>query len=546
MNLDVNSTWVGGSSGLFDGKLEVNIPAMAPPNVRALRLAKVRETEELLHTGDEEDVCRRGRARGSTWTRPRRISATNERLRNVAEDEGNVETSTGVGGSNACESSANAEAKEVEAEGTGEDPFAKLPAECLELVASSMSLRDASKAACSCRTWSHYLQRKKVKTRVLVVPSGIKLRGLISLVESYPELQELSLKKCVQSAQLDHGDAMTRVIGSLVGIPIQKLAIPGCSLESMDMGTMLALLPSLSHLDLSGCPGLNDAILFYMARKRIPGEPPHITSLVLNRCPDISSSGIRALFQGPSLSASLETLDISHSPCDNNTFRLSRCLKLATIHAVGMRNVTELNLRLPGSHALEDLNFANGSLERCTLELPNLKKVSLAKNTKLWFLSLSCPELETVSLSGCSKLEFLGWDQRLGYMGRKVKHLNVNGCRSLSSGQIEEVLPNLKELETLDVDGCRGITGLTSFSPFLTKVNANGCPYLTKVEIGSNSFHTLHASGCANLATVIVSSAALQVLDLTNCSRLGNLEAGDLRKIPHLGLAGCTSLPQQG
>jgi len=518
---------------------------MAPPNVRALRLAKVRETEDLLHTGGEEDVCRRGGSRGSTWTRPRRISATSERLRNVAEEERNAETSTHVRGSDECDSSAKAETKDRKEEGTGEDPFARLPVECLELVASSISLRDASKAACSCRTWSQYLKRKKVKTKVLVVPSGVKKHGLVNLVESYPKLHELSLKRCVRSAQLDHGDTMSRVIGSLVGIPIQKLVIPGCSLESMDMGTMLALLPSLYHLDLSSCPGLNDAILFYLARKRISGEPPLITSLVLNRCTEISSSGIRALFQGPSLSASLESLDISHSPCDNNTFRLTRCLKLATIRAVGMRNVTELNLRLPGSHALEELNFANGSLERCTLELPNLKRVSLANNTKIWFLSLSCPKLETINLSGCSKLEFLGWDQRLGYMGEKVKHLNINGCWSLSSGQIEEVLPNLKELQTLDVDGCRGITGITNFSPFLTKVSANGCPYLTKVEIGSNSFHTLHASGCTNLTSVNVSSAALQVLDLTNCSRLSNLEAGDLDRIPHLSLAGCTSLSRQ-
>ncbi|XP_028391057.1 F-box/LRR-repeat protein 20-like [Dendronephthya gigantea] len=150
-----------------------------------------------------------------------------------------------------------------------------------------------------------------------------------------------------------------------------------------------------------------------------------------------------------------------------------------------------------------------------------------------------------------SRCQSMVTDQVLKLVGRRCKrltHLNMNGCSRLSTSCLNETLPLLKSLKSLQLSNCRGCTdqllhNLAKHCHNIQELVINSCPKVTDVgieglltkenpkELGSSDIVHL------NVSATSVTRKSLSTI-LVRLPRLKKLCFADISGGNHPGLAG--------
>ncbi len=253
---------------------------------------------------------------------------------------------------------------------------------------------------------------------------GITDVGVIELIEACANLQSLHLEQCPKVTV-----AVIRTLSSHRP-QIQKLYLPQCNIESADsrlfenftnlrkvnlMGCSklnpeaLALLisqnPHLTHLNLSGCEGIDDNMLGY-----IP-ESSELEVIDLSYIQSITDAGIVKLANS---CRSLHTLSLSH--CSQITgSSIPALLSLSPqilylSHCQGIKDITWETTQSLKALSLEGCSITDQTSQEIARCCTNLEVLHLS-NTRITAASLislkNLPDLQTLYLSGYVDITYI-------------------------------------------------------------------------------------------------------------------------------------------
>lgn len=238
----------------------------------------------------------------------------------------------------------------------------------------------------------------------------------------------------------------------------------------------------------------------------------------------ISSKGIIQMIKGSDKLPDLQRLDISR--CKMVT---GECLspgvtsKLCVLRATSCPGIRAVNMMLPSSSTLTDINLANSkNLKQANISSQILEELNLSGCQELEQLSLCCQRLRRIKLSGCKRLNFrnsLG-DASGVFQCPNLEELNLFGCRSLVDEILGALVGCMPKLRSLDISGCIWITSLNIETEGLTSLQAYGCSNLRTVHISSTQLKELIMTGCQQLHTVVLKSPKPCYYDFTHCPQL--------------------------
>ncbi|XP_074276131.1 F-box/LRR-repeat protein 3 isoform X2 [Silene latifolia] len=294
------------------------------------------------------------------------------------------------------------------------------------------------------------------------------------------------------------GDLLCRIHSYLEGDPTQKTAFRQVCrtfrqvdfqchthlrpLHHQILLTLLPQLPSLTSLDLSNCPRVDDTFAFTLASAL---AQQRVRSLSLSRCTALTRVGLETLVRA--CGAQLENVDVSYW-CRRFTDREA----VAISGAVGIRDL---------------------KMDKCL----SVTDVGLAQ------IAIGCVGLETLSLKWCMDITDIGIEL-LSNKCLGLKFLDISSLKitSVSLGSIA----SLQMLESLVMVGC------TSVDDFGLHLLANGCPSLK--DLTSDFLHPLKGLKHLNVFRADgarVSHSTFQILSATCRSSL-----------VEIGLSKCTGL----
>mmetsp|Transcript_17044 Transcript_17044/g.44234 ORF Transcript_17044/g.44234 Transcript_17044/m.44234 type:complete len:508 (-) Transcript_17044:224-1747(-) len=371
----------------------------------------------------------------------------------------------------------------------GSSPWATLPSDVFEKVLNSQ--RDspdrcgAPSPVCTfrlvCREWRALADSAVTE----LAPSYDEYAGVqdMPVAQLFPHLIRLDLSRCA-------GGVDTILLTSLATLGgLDSLVLAGCE-EVGDAGVAaLAGLPRLRSLSLSGCRRVTDVALLALTlpASHVASSPPLLTSLDISSCSSITSAGV----------------------------------ELFVRRGGGMLN----------SLSLEDLPTVSDSAIAAVSALPqlavlNLAGVSTVTDTGVSHLTALCG-LTSLDLGGCSQLGHAGIRQ-IGCLSR-LRHLDLS-VTGVTDSTLSELLPRLRDLHTLRLAACEGLTGysicrLGQALPHLEELSLN-----CNVGVTDRSLEGLSAL------------KGLRSLDLGYCVTVtdeGLSFLATMQTLEHLSLAGC-------
>jgi F-box/leucine-rich repeat protein 2/20 len=304
---------------------------------------------------------------------------------------------------------------------------------------------------------------------------NITADALINIITSAgPFVKDLNLRGCVQLRERWNKNGFIEACRNL-----ENFSLEGCRIDRTSLHCFLLQNSRLVHVNLSGLAGATNA-----AMKILASNCPKVEVLNISWCTGIDNRGLRKVIEG--------------------------CPKLRDLRAGEVRG-------------WEDVDMMNELFKRNTLER---------------LVLMNCDSLNDDSLAALIE----GVDQEVDVLTdrpivppRKLKHLDLTRCRSITDVGVKTLVGNVPDLEGLQLSKCGGTTddALTSLLPTL--------PLLTHLDIEeldtlSNAvLKTLAESPCApHLKHLCISycenlgdAGMLPVLKA--CSRLSSLEMDNTR-----------------
>ncbi|KAH9624889.1 hypothetical protein KSS87_018373, partial [Heliosperma pusillum] len=241
--------------------------------------------------------------------------------------------------------------------------------------------------------------------------------------------------------------------------------------------TLLPHLLSLTSLDLSTCPRVDDTFAFTLASALLQHR---LRSLSLSRCTALTRVGLQTLVRA--CGAQLENLDVSYW-CRRFTDREA----IAISGVVGLRE-----LRMDKCFSVTDVGLAQIAVGCVGLEKLSLKwcleitdiGVELLCNKCLCLKFLDISSLKITSVS-------LGWIASL----QMLESLVMVGCTSVDDDGLNLLANGCPSLKAVDMSRCDNITsaGLCSVArghPDLLQLNARHC-MVVSTDLTSDFLHPL-------------------------------------------------------
>ncbi|KAF8720451.1 hypothetical protein HU200_023694 [Digitaria exilis] len=378
------------------------------------------------------------------------------------------------------------------------------------------------------------------------------------------QLQILSLRRtsmahvslnCPQLLELDfqacHKLSDTAIRQAATACPLlTKLDMSSCSCVTDEtLREIASSCPNISVLDASNCPNIS----FESVRL------PMLIDLTLLSCEGITSASMAAI----AYSRLLEALQL-----DNCSLLTSVSLdlpNLKNISLVHLRKFADLNLRSP---VLSYIKVSRCSaLHRVSITSTALQKLVLQKQESLSSLTLQCHNLIDVDLSDCESLTNAICEVFSDGGGcPMLRSLILDNCESLSIVEL-----NSSSLVSLSLAGCRSMTFLRLSCPNLQNVNLDGCDHLQSAAFCPVGLESLNLGICPKLSILRVEAPNMTILELKgcgvlseafiNCPLLTSLDASFCRQlvddslcrmaeacplIEHLILSSCLSISIDG
>ncbi|KAH8719180.1 hypothetical protein GQ44DRAFT_624004 [Phaeosphaeriaceae sp. PMI808] len=303
----------------------------------------------------------------------------------------------------------------------------------------------------------------------------ITANALVNIITSAgPFVKDLNLRGCVQLKEQWSKDGFIEACRNL-----ENFSLEGCRIDRTSIHYFLLQNCRLVHVNLSGLAGVTNAAL-----KIIASNCPRVEVLNISWCNSVDNRGLRKVVEG--------------------------CPKLRDLRAGEVRGWDDVKL-------MTEL-FKQNTLERLVL--------------------MNCDSLSDESLAALME----GVDEEVDVLTdrpivspRKLKHLDLTRCRSITDLGLNTLVNNVPFLEGLQVSKCGGLTddALTALLPTM--------PVLTHLDIEelegltNEVLKTLAQSPCApHLKHLCISSCenlgdAGTLPILKSCSRLASLEMDNTR-----------------
>ncbi|KAK3723517.1 hypothetical protein LTR37_001769 [Vermiconidia calcicola] len=309
------------------------------------------------------------------------------------------------------------------------------------------------------------------------------------IISAGPFVRDLNLRGCVQLRERWHAKGLSDACRNL-----ENFCLEGCRIDRTSLHNFLYQNSRLVHLNLCGLAGATNS-----AMKIIAANCPKLEHLNISWCNNIDTRGLKRVVEA--------------------------CPNLKDLRASEIRG-------------WDDIEFANSIFSKNTLER---------------LILMNCDTLTDEALA----LLIEGKGSELDYITgrpivppRKIKHLDLTRCRSITDEGVRTFVNNLPDLEGLQLSKCHGIldatmTELLPTTPMLTHLDLEELEDLTNATLQSLSnspcakrLRHLSVSYCENLGD----TGMLPVLK--TCTNLRSLEMDNTR-ISDLVLAEAAAMLRQ-
>lgn len=303
----------------------------------------------------------------------------------------------------------------------------------------------------------------------------ITANALVNIITSAgPFVKDLNLRGCVQLREQWNKNGFIEACRNL-----ENFSLEGCRIDKTSIHCFLLQNKRLVHVNLSGLAGATNA-----AMKIIASNCPRVEVLNISWCNNIDNRGIKKVVQG--------------------------CPKLRELKAGEVRGWDDVEL-------MTEL-FKRNTLERLVL--------------------MNCDSLNDESLAAL--IEGVGEEvdvltDRPIVPPRRLKHLDLTRCRSITDVGLKTLVGNVPDLEGLQVSKCGGLTDdalidLLPTMPVLTHLDFEELDSLTNEVLKSlaespcaSHLRHLCISYCENLGD------AGMLPTIKACTRLSSLEMDNTR-----------------
>jgi Leucine Rich repeat len=267
------------------------------------------------------------------------------------------------------------------------------------------------------------------------------------------------------------------------------------------------------------------------------GDISTLTDLQLCGLHRVSDTGIHALFKGL-------------TPPALTTLNLQRCTKVtdASLQCIAQKCGPQLTtLLLEGSTGITDSGVKALAAAATGFDLHTLSLSRLGiTDDGLRVLLRQCLNLQEMTLARCTRIT----EKCLQPLRRlhKLKHLDLTGCKSISSFDSLHDLPAVTELNLSDNTQLTdsGLAYVISIAPALEKLIISKCTTLTAAGVTSSIQHCLHitmidTTGCYSNETAGTSQTAVVMVPESSSSHSdSNLTQSDddtcIDTVPHMFL----------
>jgi hypothetical protein len=459
------------------------------------------------------------------------------------------------------------------------DLWDALPGELRLLVLDHLGPRDAGRAARSCRDFATTVRNWRATKLHVAPPPTLTLDGVCSLVSAYPNLNSVSLKRCVYVENKPAGSRgcvrdvhdVFRVLRAAsagpAGHTITSIDLEACDVRDGDVAAVLELFQKhedgklvflISELKLGKCALVTDKALVQLAT--------HPAGLVLRSLSvagtQVTSSGARIVLGGRAAGGlpNLESFDFSGCVAAKGSIALPPLLTIKSLRALYLPGITAVTVQLPKDSNLLSMHISQCvSLSALHVSAGSLRKLNASQCKNLTLLEMHCAGLTSLNLQHCVSLT-----SPLTFVCPQLTELNVSGCVTLQTHALRAMAAAARQsLECVKCGGCVSMQGELVFSSrVLARIIVDGCARVTGLRVAA-PVQKLSARRCKNLAVVWIDPVPEREegeepgveeppgltwlkLDLRNCvalRRLVGLRSRALEGKLAIDLAGCDSLP---
>ncbi|NDD31297.1 MAG: hypothetical protein EB084_23855 [Proteobacteria bacterium] len=440
------------------------------------------------------------------------------------------------------------------------------------------------------------------RLRLLSSLTSVDIRGRDSVVQvddHMIEMVQMSNVRTLEIAECDQLTDMRTLFNRTSSSSLTSLTLVECPKLAFDLD-ISAKWPSLTHLHVSGCSGMNDASPAL--------KLSHLRRLVVHNCfnlTDLSvvvadAANVRNLTHIDASGSSIGSIDPLER-CEALThLNVSRCYKLTDAHVAALRRCPLLtHLDVSRCFDVTDVGIAS-VVSSCTrLEYLDVSYCMYVRNDSIGVALDKCPHLASLSMRNCKNVSVhhaLDWPRRrwcsraprADHLWRALTHLDIEACafeadmcaiantcphlRSLSIGNcynlseraIVLTLATLPSLARLDMRYCGEVTdasmaALVNCTRLSTMCLASCC-HLTDSGVAALASHCPHLehveiSGCPRVSDVGVVLLAehcvrLRFVDMGFCSGVSDVGvvalARSCSRLRHVDMRFCTRVTDVG
>ena len=476
-------------------------------------------------------------------------------------------------------STASTSEEESQTQNNTVDLWDVLPTELRLLILDHLGVKDSARAARTCRDFASTVSSWRANKKHVTPPPTLTIDGVCSLINAYPNLESLSLKKCLKSSRgcIKNTSDVFRVLRAAArgpaGRKITSIDLEGC--EFFSDGDVVALLESFRY-EKKKEDGIFEEIVFPIAE------------LKLGKCASVSDKALVALSAHPA-GAALKSLSVAGTLVTASgarqilsgratgglpllaEFDISGCINVKgpialpplstvkSLRALYLPGLTQLTAQLPKSEKCLTQMHVSQCVNLTSLHVSafGLKKLNVSQCKRLTKLEMHCASLQILNLQHCASLI-----SPVTFTSPALTELNISGCLALHTGALRSMASSPSGLELLRCEGCVSLEGeLLMASRVLKELVADGCSRLVGIRVAA-PVERLTARRCKSLQAVWVEQApeleegepdeeervlTHLKLDLRNCTaltRLVGLRTRAAKGKLQIKLTGCTSLPE--